>query len=92
MPTGPLEQLQKHHYDLAIIDINMPGTNGIELCRSICANADSPAPLVIILSGYVDLAYRQEALAAGAKAVLEKPLGRDGFIEAFKQLGLPCVA
>lgn len=87
-----IEQLQKRHYDLAIIDINMPGTNGIELCRSICANATSPAPMVIILSGYVDSTYHQAALAAGAKEVLEKPLGRDGFIEAFKKLGLPCEA
>jgi len=84
-----LEQLLKHRYDLAIIDIRMPETNGIELCHLICAHPTHSIPKIIILSGYVDQAYRQAALTAGAKLILEKPVGRDALREAFKAQGLP---
>jgi CheY-like chemotaxis protein len=85
-----LKCLQERPYDLAIIDIKMPDTNGIELCRLIHLNTAHPVPVVIILSGYVDSTHREAALTAGAAAILEKPIGRDELREAMRKHGLPC--
>ena len=83
-----LEILDKTHFDLAIIDIQMPGICGIELCRAIRREVTPSSPEVIILSGFVDYKTRKEAMEAGAKIILEKPIGRDGMLAAFKKCGL----
>jgi len=83
-----LSCLADRSYNLVIIDINMPGMNGIELCRSIHLDRESIPPVCIILSGMVDAKTREEALQAGAKSVLTKPVGRQEIIDEFKKQGL----
>ena len=82
--------LADRSYDLVIIDINMPGISGIELCRTIHLNRESTPPVCIILSGLVDSKIREEAHLAGAKGVMIKPIGRQEMIDEFKRHGLPC--
>ncbi len=56
--------------DVAIIDIAMPGINGIELCRRI--KKEMPLVKVIILTMHGDPFYTTEALEAGAHGYLLK--------------------
>jgi DNA-binding NarL/FixJ family response regulator len=61
---------QQHLPDVAIVDIAMPGLNGIEATSSIVETCHQTA--VIILSMYCDESYVLRALKAGARAYLLK--------------------
>ncbi|MCA9553532.1 MAG: response regulator transcription factor [Myxococcales bacterium] len=55
---------------IVIMDVAMPGMNGIEATRQIVAN--EPAPRIIILSMHSDREFVVEALRAGASGYLMK--------------------
>ena len=59
--------------DAVVLDVDLPGMSGHELCARMKENrrlADVP---VIIMSGRVDLENRMMALTAGASKFLSKP-------------------
>ncbi len=77
-----LERLAHHDFDAVLTDLQMPGMSGLELLRRIRARDREGARLpVVILSAGVTDEERDECLAAGADAVLEKPV-RLGELEA----------
>src|SRR5688572_29301358 len=53
-----------NEFDLVILDINLPGMNGYELCRAI--RAENPAVPVIMLTSMSDLKDKIEGYDAGA--------------------------
>jgi CheY-like chemotaxis protein len=58
-------------FDLLVTDYNMPGFSGVELLREVqLIYPDLP---VALASGYVTPEIEQEALAAGALALIHKP-------------------
>ncbi|GKH30670.1 response regulator [Muricomes sp. OA1] len=59
-----VEFLQTACVDIIITDIRMPGKNGLELAEYVRKYA--PSTKLIILSGYSDFKYAQEALRHGA--------------------------
>lgn len=59
-----MRYLDNHPVDIVITDIRMPGKDGLELTGYIKKN--HPFTQVIILSGYADFKYAQEALRQGA--------------------------
>ncbi len=64
--------------DLVLSDINMPLLNGIELLKkAIEVNNDA---VFIMISGYADFKYAQEALNCGAKAYLLKPIMQEDLL------------
>jgi two-component system KDP operon response regulator KdpE len=67
--TG-MEKLRSSKYDLAILDINMPGINGIETCRMMRAVSDLPIIMLTVRKGERDKA---EAYEAGANDYVIKP-------------------
>ena len=85
-----LAWLKERDFDLAIIDLNMPVMNGIELCRLISRQTREKTPIIFILSGYVDAKTHAEALISGARVVLHKPMGLDDIRGVLQKFGLPC--
>ena len=72
-----LTLLEDEMPDVAVIDLRMPGMDGLELCRKIRGLARSGRDLpVVVLTGMDDEDARQAALAAGADDVLAKPVLR----------------
>lgn len=65
-----LELIGSLHPDVALVDVELPGMNGIALAREIAARA--PATKVLVLSAYDDLAYVIGALEAGVAGYLLK--------------------
>lgn len=61
------------HPDIIVLDINLPGMNGLEICRHLKADSETCATPVVFCSGEGQLAG--EALALGATAFLSKPEG-----------------
>jgi CheY-like chemotaxis protein len=72
---GALRWLQEREFALAIIDLRMPGTGGLDLCRLIRAAKLARPPLLFILSGYIDGPSRADAETL-ADEILDKSLSR----------------
>lgn len=71
------------HYDLLLLDYDLPGSNGIELLRSARALAHRPGIPVIVLSG---TAVEEAVMHAGADAFLRKPEDISSVVEVISQL------
>ncbi|MGL4279798.1 MAG: response regulator, partial [Albidovulum sp.] len=68
-------------FDLALIDIEMPRLGGIDVIRAVRANDRLYSRMpVVAITAYVLRANRDAIYAAGADAILAKPLGS---VEAF---------
>ncbi len=73
--AGALERIDAAaRFDIAFIDIGLPGMNGYELVERIRARAQKPMPALIALTGYGLEEDRQRALDAGFDAHLVKPV------------------
>jgi DNA-binding NarL/FixJ family response regulator len=70
------------HPDILLVDIRLPGRNGIEVLRAVATT--SPATRCIILSAYDDEAYVQAALGAGAAGYLLKTVPAADLIQAVR--------
>ena len=58
--------------DIVIIDIKMPGMNGLTASKTILENL--PGTTILILTAYDSFEYAREALIIGVKGYLLKPL------------------
>jgi DNA-binding response OmpR family regulator len=59
--------------DLILLDINMPGIAGLELCRKVRSSSDLRDVMVVVMSTGEE--HRARALDAGANDYLSKPFG-----------------
>jgi uncharacterized protein (TIGR02266 family) len=79
--TQALEILRTRRVDLVVTDLNMPGLDGTELCRTIKTDSDlRDLPVVIMLRGDNEK-DSQRAVRAGADDMLCKPLSREALIQ-----------
>jgi two-component system, OmpR family, KDP operon response regulator KdpE len=73
-PSGEkaLEQMRQSRPDLVLLDINMPGLNGLETCREIRRSSEVPIIMLTVRGGEGD---KVRALDAGADDYVVKPFG-----------------
>ncbi len=85
-PHAALEALKSSpdSFDILVTDYNMPGFSGIELLHE--AKAVRPDLPVALASGYVTAEIEQNALAAGASALIRKPNGVDELADVVQGL------
>jgi DNA-binding NarL/FixJ family response regulator len=62
--------------DLALLDIRMPGIDGLELCARLQVAQPPPPTRVLLLSAYMDDAVVARAREVGADAYLSKASSR----------------
>ena len=72
--------LQQQQPDVILMDINMPGMSGIELCKEV--KAKYPAINIIALSTFNQSSYVNKMLENGADGYLLKNATRDEIMEA----------
>lgn len=65
-----LEQLRTEKYDLMLLDINMPGLDGIETCRAVRAKSDMGIVMLTVRGKTED---KIRALDSGADGYVTKP-------------------
>jgi DNA-binding response OmpR family regulator len=65
-----LERLARHAYDALILDLSLPGIDGLEVCRRLRADWDLP---VLMLTARGDAMDRVVGLELGADDYLPKP-------------------
>lgn len=78
-----VEMAERLKPDVVLLDIQMPGLNGLEAMREIKARA--PDTRCMIVSAYDYFHFAQEALHLGADAYLLKPVKRDRMVEALRE-------
>ena len=70
--------------DLVLADITLPGRNGIELIKDICALQQ--AMLILVISMHDEALYAERALRAGARGYIMKEEGGPTMIKAIRQV------
>ena len=71
--------------DVVLVDIRMPGQNGIEITQRL--KRDTPEIKVIVLSTYDDDEYLFGALRAGAEGYLLKSASQEVLADSIRQVG-----
>ncbi len=68
-----LARLTEFQPDIALIDVGLPGLDGMEVARRARQAEDGRHPVLVALTGYSSLAARRQALEAGFDHHLVKP-------------------
>ena len=72
--------------DLILMDIQLPGINGIEAFKQIRANAPTAMVPVVAVTASVTPTDRSEISAAGFDAFISKPINLKEFVDTVKRL------
>lgn len=72
--------------DIVLLDFDLPGKNGWEVCRSIKGNDNSKAVPVVMLTAFASPENLAESLSAGADEFVPKPFRADSLLELIKEL------
>lgn len=70
---------------LIVLDVTMPGMDGLEVCRLVRADCNLSATPIIVISAISHETARQTALQAGANEFLAKPYQPAQMIAAIRQ-------
>ncbi len=70
-----MEILKKHQVDIVITDIRMPDMDGLSFIKEV--RPLYPKLQFIIISGYAEFEYAEQAIQLGVKAYLLKPISND---------------
>lgn len=82
--AGPAREIcRRHEPDVVLLDVDMPGTSGVELARELAGY--SPPPRVIFTTAHED--YAVEAFDLAAMDYLVKPVRRERLARALDRLG-----
>lgn len=82
--AAAIDQYETLRPDVVLMDVRMPGTDGVQATRHICARW--PSARIIILTTFDDDEYVFEALAAGARGYLLKALSAGELAKAIRQV------
>ncbi len=77
-----VELVEKNSPDLVLMDLKMPGLNGVEATRRICAA--HPEVKVLVLTTFDDDEWVFDAIRAGASGYLLKDTPREKLLEAVR--------
>jgi FixJ family two-component response regulator len=77
-----LEAMPSFDPDCVVLDVQMPGLNGLEVQERL-VNSGSRLP-VIFITAHDDMAARERALAAGAVGFLRKPFNDELLIKTLR--------
>ncbi|MGW5875280.1 response regulator [Nocardiopsis terrae] len=81
---GALETLRTHTADVVLVDVRMPGMDGVEATRRICAGDDGPRVLILTTFDLDEYAYA--ALRAGASGFLLKDARAPELLSAIRSV------
>ncbi len=73
-----LSMLESEPFDLAILDVMMPGIDGIEVCRQIRAQPQTQSMPVLVFTSLSADADVERARMAGANHLITKPFSLPG--------------
>lgn len=77
-----LELVREHGPELAVLDLGLPGMNGVALAERILEAA--PETRIVVLTHFDEPSYVQKALRAGVRGYVLKSSGSDKVTQAIK--------
>lgn len=80
-----LDQVNRNHPDIVLMDIRLPGISGIEACEEITKN--NPETKVIMLTSYAEDEMLFSAIRAGASGYVLKQIAGEELIRAIEAVG-----
>ena len=78
--TDALKLMEQHPFDVVLLDVRMPGLEGMTVLKTI--KQKWPDSEVIIITGYPEVESAKKAVTLGAYDYLAKPVGPDEVIHA----------
>jgi len=78
--TDALQVMGQHPFDIVLLDLRMPGMDGLSVLKAI--KEKWPESEVIIITGYPGVESAKKAVSLGAYDYLAKPVGPDEVINA----------
>jgi len=84
--NAALAELEKNTPDLIILDVMMPGMDGIELCSVIRGRAETKETPVLILSARGDAESVMRGMDAGANDYLPKPILHHDLVDKVRKM------
>ncbi|HSW64846.1 MAG TPA: response regulator transcription factor [Dissulfurispiraceae bacterium] len=81
-----LDKVWKQECDLLLLDISMPGTNGLETLKQL--KTHKPKLKVLVLSMYPEEQYAIRALKSGASGYITKASASEELMEAIRKVSL----
>ena len=82
-----LALIDEHDFNIILLDLRMPGMDGLTALEHIRARKDAKADLpVIVLTADTAIDLRERCLAAGADEVLFKPVAMDSLFDAIGRM------
>lgn len=75
-----LRAMEQHPFDVVLLDLRMPGLDGMEVLRTI--KDRWPESEVVVITGYPTIESAKEAVRLGAFNYVVKPLGPDELVKA----------
>ncbi|MDA8084556.1 MAG: response regulator transcription factor [Nitrospiraceae bacterium] len=79
-----LDKVARQDFNVVLLDISMPGRNGLDVLRQL--KAEHPGVPVLILSMYSEEQYAMRALRAGAAGYLTKDSAAEELILAIRKI------
>ena len=81
-----LVMLGKNHFDLILLDVNMPDMNGIQVCITLKQHADTANIKIIVITGQELSEEQEHYLKRNAICVFKKPFAPSDLIEKVQTL------
>ncbi|WP_294234483.1 response regulator [uncultured Sphingomonas sp.] len=82
-----LEMIDRDDYHMILIDLRMPGMDGITAIRHIRARGDAKAEVpIIVVTADSGVDLRERCLSAGADDVIVKPVAMDQLFESMGRI------
>jgi len=81
-----LRALEEHPFDVILLDLRMPGLDGMDVLKTI--KERWPDSEVVVITGYPTIESAKEAVRLGAHDYIAKPIGPEEVIRAASQAWL----
>jgi CheY-like chemotaxis protein len=85
-PRAAIELIRRKRPSLILLDLNMPGVDGLEVCRYIQREPSSAGTPVVFVTAEDDPGTKQRAKEAGAMDYLIKPVDFDSLEQLLKKI------